>query len=305
MVTDDYAATRAGSAVEGAPSGSLLTRVAGMARLLREREEARARAQADAQAARRMEAFLGVATRELRNPVTASRIGVRLAARRLDVLLDEVAAQDPELACRLAATQDLLTTAEADLERLTRLVNDLLDVSRMRAGELAVRPTRGDLRAFVWAAVDEQRHLAPARRIRLHLPALQPVLVWADADRIHEVVTNYLTNALKYAPADRPVDVRVQARAGWARVAVRDQGPGLSRADQERIWEPFQRATGVSVAGGAPHGAVQDLGLGLYICKLIIEQHHGEVGVQSAPGRGSTFWFALPAICSDDCCIQS
>ena len=80
------------------------------------------------------------------------------------------------------------------------------------------------------------------------------------------------------------------------RVGVRDQGPGLPTEEHKRIWEAFHRAGGVAVTGGMPHGSAQSLGLGLFICKTIIEQHQGQVGVRSAPGRGSTFWFSLPVM---------
>lgn len=104
------------------------------------------------------------------------------------------------------------------------------------------------------AVVDEQRTVAPTRRIRLHPhpPARQDthavsVSVWADADRIHQVGINFLTNACNYSPSDQPVDVRVQLHAGWARVSVRDHGPGLPPEEQARIWEPFHRAEGIPV----------------------------------------------------------
>lgn len=262
-------------------------------RLLREREAARAQALALAEANRRMEEFLGIATHELKTPVTSSRLGVALAARRMHGLFDQVAAcdnaSDAELAGRFAALQELLTQAEESLERLTRLVVDLLDVSRIRTGRFELRLAHCDLAAVVGEAVEEQRQIAPARTIRLHLPERNAVPVVADADRVRQVVTNYLTNALRYSPADRPVDVCVQVRRDWARVAVRDEGPGLPPAEQQRIWERFCRAAGVQVVSGTGAG----LGLGLYICKTIVEQHQGRIGLRSAPGRGSTFWFAL------------
>jgi signal transduction histidine kinase len=112
------------------------------------------------------------------------------------------------------------------------------------------------------------------------------------AGRIEQVVTNYLTNALKYSPADRPVEVGVEVEPGkqQVRVWVRDQGPGLPLAEQGRIWERFHRVQGVEVQSGTGVG----LGLGLYICRMIVERHHGQVGVQSASGQGATFWFTLP-----------
>ena len=115
-----------------------------------------------------------------------------------------------------------------------------------------------------------------------------PVIV--DPERIGQVVTNYLTNALKYSPADKPVEISVRVEENQARVSVRDEGPGLSLEEQEHIWDQFYRVPGVEVQSGSSVG----LGLGLHICRTIIERHHGRVGVQSAPGKGATFWFVLP-----------
>jgi hypothetical protein len=116
------------------------------------------------------------------------------------------------------------------------------------------------------------------------------VPVIADADRIRQVVANYLSNALKYSPEDRPVVVGIEVDDREARVWVRDEGLGLPTEEQEQIWERFHQATGIAVQSGSGIG----LGLGLYICRTIIERHHGHVGVESAPGRGSTFWFTVP-----------
>jgi signal transduction histidine kinase len=111
-----------------------------------------------------------------------------------------------------------------------------------------------------------------------------------DAGRIEQVVTNYLTNALKYSPVDRPVEVGIEVETEHVRVWVRDYGEGVPLAEQEYIWERFHRAQGVEVQSGTGVG----LGLGLYISRMIIERHQGQVGVQSTPGQGATFWFTLP-----------
>src|SRR5947209_11578542 len=149
-----------------------------------------------------------------------------------------------------------------------------------------------DLAGIVSEIVQEQRKLYPERLIGFTVFSQKPVTVLADVDRIGQVVTNYLTNALKYSGADRPVDVSVQVNEQVACVCVHDEGPGLSPADQERIWERFYQAENVEAQTSARTG----LGLGLYICKTIIERHHGQVGVQSSPGNGSTFWFTLPLV---------
>jgi signal transduction histidine kinase len=90
------------------------------------------------------------------------------------------------------------------------------------------------------------------------------------------------------------VEVHVTVRGGRARVSVRDEGPGLPAEEQRRIWERYHRVPGVPAHAGAGAGGGGGLGLGLYISRTIIERHHGAVGVRSAPGKGATFWFALP-----------
>jgi signal transduction histidine kinase len=143
---------------------------------------------------------------------------------------------------------------------------------------------------IVRACVEEHQTLAPARAIQLDVSAAHPLRVVADADRIGQVVTNYLTNALRYAPEDRPIAVSLHTAAGHVRVAVRDEGPGISPAQQRTIWARFERAARAQ----QPRGAYVGLGLGLYISREIIEHHGGQVGVDSTVGQGSTFWFMLP-----------
>src|SRR5262249_36488938 len=138
------------------------------------------------------------------------------------------------------------------------------------------------------SVVEEQRQAAPERQILLHLPG-RSVPVQADAERIGQVVTNYLTNALKYSPEDRPVTVGLDVQDQHAHLWVRDQGPGIPPGEQERIWERFHRVPGIEVQSGSGIG----LGIGLHISKTIIEQLGGQVRVQSTRGAGTTFWFTL------------
>jgi signal transduction histidine kinase len=150
--------------------------------------------------------------------------------------------------------------------------------------------------AVVHEAVAVQQDAEPERSIRLQLPPDRSVPVYADAGRIEQVVTNYLTNALKYSPADCQIEVGLEVEPEQARVWVRDHGPGLPESEQEHIWERFHRAQGVEVQSGAGVG----LGLGLFISRMIVERHHGQVGVQSTPGQGATFWFTIPLSDSND-----
>jgi signal transduction histidine kinase len=171
------------------------------------------------------------------------------------------------------------------------LVDDLLDESRIHDARLALHLAPSELDTIVRSAVEEQRLLHPGRRIWLSIPP-RPIVVFADAVRTRQVLTNYLTNALKYSPEDQPITVSVEVRmeTAVARVAVRDCGPGVPTSEQGRMWERFYRVEGIEVQSGSEVG----LGIGLYLSKSLIEAQHGRVGVESLPGEGSTFWFTLP-----------
>ena len=192
-----------------------------------------------------------------------------------------------------------LEEAGKSAARLTRLLTLLFDTAAARADQLELHRAPFDLAALVREQVAALRVAAPERTITLRTPADgASVPVEVDADRIGQVITNYLTNALKYSPPDRPVDVSVAVRveggegqARVARVAVHDRGPGIPEAERGRVWELFHRAPGVEAQDRARGGS---LGLGLYICKAIVEAHGGRVGVASAVGEGSAFWFTLP-----------
>ncbi len=273
-------------------------------RLAREREVARTNELAAREASRRLEAFLATAAHDLRTPLAAAVGYLDLAQRQAERLVDAVQEESPELVARVDAVRGRLDDAAEGTERLTRLLNLLFDTAALRADKLELHRAPADLAALVHAQVAALRVAAPDRTIRLHAPAGRAsgaggsIPVAVDADRIGQVVTNYLTNALKYSPPDRPVDVAVEARQGrarMARVAVCDQGPGIPKAEQARVWESFHRAPEVTVQGGAPGGTQNgSLGLGLHISKAIVQAHGGRVGVKSTVGHGSTFWFTLP-----------
>jgi PAS domain S-box-containing protein len=255
-------------------------------RLLHERTEARANELALRETQAQMETFLGIAGHELKSPLTSIKLALQLMERRLHRLTqDEIAATHA-----LAPSVEEVARARLQAARLERLVNELIDVSRVRAGKLELHQEPTDLAAIVREAVDEQRQANPARTFAFQLPSDRAVPVWGDADRLGQVVTNYLTNALKYSPANRPVAVGLDLDDRQARVWVRDQGPGLPPQEHERIWDRFHRVKGIQVQSGTGVG----LGLGLHICRTIVEWHQGQVGVESMPGQGSTFWFTLP-----------
>ncbi|HEU5348922.1 MAG TPA: PAS domain S-box protein [Ktedonobacterales bacterium] len=269
--------------------GQLAALVVERERLLQEREEARANTLALQEANRRMDEFLGIASHELHTPLTALLGNVQLLERRLaHTSLDNETADD--LANQLRMVIRLLAQMDRQGRRLGRLISDLVDASRIEAGKLDLRQQPSDLASIVREMVEEQRQAHPQRTINLDLPENIQIPVVVDADRLGQVVANYLTNALKYSREDQPVAVDVHVEDKAVRVSVRDQGPGLHPDEQSRIWELFHRAPDIKVQSGSGIG----LGLGLHICKTIIERHNGRVGVTSAIGKGSTFWFTLP-----------
>jgi signal transduction histidine kinase len=260
--------------------------------LVREREEARASELALRETKAQMDTFLGIASHELKTPLTSLKLSLQWSKRKLRKLSqfrnEPATAADTGLQ---SATEQLERTAH-QMARLEALANDLIDVSRIQGDKLKLRREQVDLVSIVREAVAAQSEAEPDRDIYLeHLPDL-PVPVHADAGRIEQVVTNFLTNALKYSPIDRPVEVGIEVEPPTARVRVwvRDYGQGLPLSEHEHIWERFHRAQGVEVQSGAGVG----LGLGLYISRIIVEHHQGQVGVQSSPGQGATFWFTLP-----------
>jgi PAS domain S-box-containing protein len=271
-------------------------------RLARDREAARANVLALAEITRQMDEFLGIAAHELRSPVTNGMLSVTLAMDTLRSLIARADAAGAEhagatLTDALQPIEEMLERTADHMERLSRLVVDLLDVSRIRAGKLELRVAPCDLTILVREVVAEQRRMAPARMIRLQLPSApkRPAVVMADADRIRQVVTNYLTNAVKYSDADQHITVRLHLDDEWARVSVQDGGPGIPTSEQHRVWERFYRVAGAQAQTG---GGV-NLGLGLYVSRMIIEQHQGRVGVHSARRKGAIFWFALQLLASD------
>jgi signal transduction histidine kinase len=259
--------------------------------LRRERALVRANEQAMREANRQMETFLGIVSHELNTPLTSTILGMEVIQRRLQRLLStETRGAARDMDVKIEAVQVLSKTALAHLGRLNRLVNDLVDISRIQSGQLEVKLQPADLASIVKRIVEEQRQVVPERTILLHCPLAGPILVSADAERIGQVITNFLTNALKYSSEVAPVEVGIQIEDQQACVWVRDQGPGIPPGEQAHIWERFHRVPGIEVQSGSGIG----LGLGLYISKTIIERHYGQVGVKSAPGQGATFWFTLP-----------
>ncbi|QSQ11807.1 HAMP domain-containing sensor histidine kinase [Myxococcus landrumensis] len=210
---------------------------------------------------------------EFRTPLTSLRMAVHLVAEGVVGPVTEKQA-------------DLLFAAREDCERLQGIVDDLLDLSRIQAGQLQLEVRRVSTEELVESALDSQRSVAEERGVRLSRRVeLDAESVDVDPDRLGLVLGNLVGNGVKHTPAGGEVEVRVAREGTRVRFEVRDSGEGIALEQQARIFEKFYRAPGAPVGGA---------GLGLSIAKEIVQAHGGELGVVSAPGRGSTFWFTLP-----------
>lgn len=303
--TSDYTAERIALALGVA---QLIGIVLERDRLLREHEESLARVLALEETTRRMDEFMGIASHEIRTPITGLQSTVQLSELRLKRLRAEMLGERKERADP-APTRQQAKTGRADewvrqvdsvlklyaamrrqIARQNRLVSDLVDTARIRAGELQFHFGACDLGALVREVIAEQREAWPHRAITQRVPRAPVVTAHCDADRVEQVLINMLTNALKYSDDDQPVAMRLRVVDEVARIEVTDHGPGLPPDEYAHVWERFHRVPGVSVRSGSGVG----LGLGLYISKAIVDRHGGEVGVRSVPGAGATFWFTIP-----------
>jgi PAS domain S-box-containing protein len=236
--------------------------------------------------------ILGVVSHELRTPLASLKARVQLARRAEEAEEAEQAVADGagEPVGMAAMRREHLEKIEREARRMERLINDLLDASRMESGALELHLQRRDLVALCRASAEEQA-AASGRPIALELPA-EPIPAEVDGDRMEQILLNLLANALKFAPPDRPVRLSLRREDTVARIAVCDEGPGIAPDDLARVFERFYRAPGADASSS--NGAAGGLGLGLYITRGLVERHGGAITVESVPGHGATFSFTLP-----------
>jgi len=259
--------------------------------LTRQLSEANERLQ---QADQQKDDFLSTVTHEVRTPLTSIRA------------LSEILHDSPDM--DLSTRQHFLGTIIKESERLTRLINQVLDLERIESGRYKLNLERMPLAELVGEAVEAVSQLAAEKQqeLRTDLPD-GSVFIEADRDRLTQVLINLLSNAIKFSPAGTGL-IRVEAttESGQAIVRVTDNGSGINSAYHELIFEKFYQANDRGNALGMNQKSVsaaqtvrvirkpKGSGLGLAISKKIIELHHGTIGVQSQPGQGATFWFRIP-----------
>jgi signal transduction histidine kinase len=221
--------------------------------------------------------FVSTVSHELRTPLTAVYGSLRLLA-------GGVAGHLP------AQGRQLLEMSTRSCERLIRLINDVLDVERIASGRMELRLEPLELRGLLERALHDTQAYADELGVRLRLDGsgASDVRVVADGDRVTQVVVNLLSNAAKYSPAGGEVLVTLGVHGGRARVTVTDHGPGIPPEFRSRVFERFAQA---DASDRREKGGT---GLGLNICRSIVEAHHGTIGFDSEPGVQTAFWFELP-----------
>jgi PAS domain S-box-containing protein len=220
--------------------------------------------------------FIATVSHELRTPMTSIK-------GSLGLVLGGIAGPLPDEA------KELLAIAQNNTDRLIRLINDILDISRIEAGKMEIRKQPLNIPDAVTRAVRELEGFANQREIavRTDLPDILPRAM-ADSDRLQQVLVNLLSNAIKFSESKTEVEVTAGLEAGELRIRVLDHGPGIPKEHLDQIFEKFHRVDNASTrkTGGT--------GLGLAICKAIVEEHGGRIWAESEVGKGSTFTFTLP-----------
>jgi signal transduction histidine kinase len=221
--------------------------------------------------------FLSIASHDLKNPLTVTRMAAELLRNALP---DTLHTQE---------TNHLLDLILRGTARMRRLVSDFLDMGTLEAGRFPLKKEPMDLRQLAAEVVQDSEGMAREKGIDLAVEtAAAPAPTRMDPERFTQVVDNLVGNALKFSPRGARVRLRTYRTESAAGLEVRDTGPGLKPEDFSHLFEKYARLS------NRPTGGERSSGLGLYICKLLVEQHGGRMGARNAEGGGAVFWLELP-----------
>lgn len=232
------------------------------------REEIEIRKEAES----KKDEFISIASHELKTPMTSIKGYIQLLERSLDK-------ND------ICTAKIRLHKVQNQIEKLNLLVADLLDISKIESGKLKLNRTNFSFDDLLEHVVDELQQNNPTLKIVKRGQIDRGV--FGDEMRLEQVITNFTTNAIKYAPEGKEIHITSELRGDQVYFAVRDFGIGMSKEHEQKVFEKFYRIEETSER-------FQGLGIGLYICQEIIERHHGKIGVCSTLGEGSTFYFNIP-----------
>lgn len=218
--------------------------------------------------------FISLVSHELRSPMTV-----------ITGAINTVLTEGPRLSQQ--ETHQLLEDAASEADTLSHLLGNLLELSRIQASRLHLYAEEISVRKVIHDAVDEIKHQSLTHKFIIDAPAETP-LVYADELRIGRILYNLLENAVKYSPHGGEIRVLVKPKDEHLVIGVSDNGIGVSQSDQAKLFEPFQR-----LEDSRPDSA-RGVGLGLLVCRRLVEAHNGQIWVESEPGQGTTFFFTIP-----------
>lgn len=263
-------------------AAKLATLVMERERLLQERALAHARELALRETTQRMDEFLGIVAHELRTPLA----NLRGFAQTL--LVQTAQGKGPQLA---AWQEKALAGLDLAAAHLSQLTDDLLDMARLQAGELELHPEPTDLVPLVQGVVTRQQ-LTTERHTLVLAPSVERLVLSIDPRRMEQVLVNVISNAIKYSPEGGPIEVTIaeESERQEALLSVRDHGIGIPAQQQAQIFQRFVQAENARFYG------IEGTGLGLYLCRALLERQGGRIWCESVEGQGSTFFIALPVV---------
>lgn len=226
--------------------------------------------------------FFSIASHELKTPLNSLGLKMQILDRQVRKIEDDVVPKQMVL--------DAVVFSKSQMSRLVSLIDNLLDISRIRMNRLTVDPTQFDFVELVNDVVSRMEDQARQAESKMTVNVPSPVIGHWDKLRLEQLLMNLISNAIKYGSGE-PISITVTSDDGTVTLRVKDNGVGISRKDQARIFEQFERAT--------PTGNIAGLGLGLYIVKKIVEVHNGTIRLESEVGRGSEFIVELPRKSAD------
>lgn len=221
------------------------------------------------EAIRLRDEFISLASHELKTPITSMKLQFQMFEK------------DPDA----SKISKVVQTSNKQLNRINRLVDDILDISRLSTGKLSMHFEKCNLNTIVQDVIRQLSLEYENVRKNLELKVSGNIDAVCDQLRIEQVISNLVTNASRYGEG-KPIEVALSEKDGVISIKVSDQGPGISRDDQERVFGKFERASSINISG---------LGLGLYISRNIMDQHHGTLKLESSNGHGAVFTASFPS----------
>lgn len=223
------------------------------------------------------EEFLSICSHELRTPLTSMKLQVQMTQRILE--------RAPEDASSWDKIKKFVNATDRSVERITHLIDDMLDISKITSGQLIMQFDDFDLSEIVYEVGERIKPILNQAGCELSMTIGPSIKARVDRLRIEQVISNLLVNAAKYA-SKAPVHLSLRLHHHVAEISVQDEGPGITQGDQARIFDKFERARSADKVSG--------MGLGLYISKKIIDLHHGKILIDSSPGQGAKFTIKIP-----------